>query len=379
MNTETLLASPATTFSRRGLGAALAGAAIAATTPFSGAAAMIPAARTGALRFKRLIVLEMQGGNDGLNTLVPVKDPLYRHYRPNLAVPAADVIPLDDDVGLNAAMPRLAALYERGEVGWIQDVGYPHPNLSHFESAAIWASGRFQDIRGSGWAARAIAANRNAVDRLALDADGIILGGNTDILAGQGLHVLAIDDVQTFLRDRMAAPPPIEKGNSALRRITEIIGDSASIAARLRSKMTGTNRFQSGLMGPEKYLDPFNRQISNLLFMLDSDVRSAVYQVMLPGFDMHTGLRGDHENLLGRLDAGLASLVSGLKAMGLWQDTLILAHSEFGRRPAENGSGGTDHGTAGPVILLGGGVKGGLFGRRAALDVLDPDSNLVAT
>jgi uncharacterized protein (DUF1501 family) len=329
---------------------------------------------------KRLIVVELQGGNDSLNTVVPWSDPLYRRYRPTLAVPDRETIRLTDEIALNGALAVLARLYQEGCLAIVQDVGYPHPNLSHFESGAIWSSGRLVDIRESGWVARVVAANRSAVDGRALDADGIVLGGNGDALAGPDAQVLAIDDVPSFLA---AAPERIHAlsadGTQAERYILDVISETNQIAARLRSKLTGRNRFNDWFSGDKHYVDPFSSQIANVLWMMESGVDTLAYKITLASFDMHTHLRGQHEELLRQFDTGMAALVRGLKEIGAWSDTLVMAYSEFGRRPAENASGGTDHGTAGAMFLLGGGLRGGLHGTRADLAALDENGNPVAT
>lgn len=324
----------------------------------------------------RLILLELQGGNDALNTLVPHRDPLYARYRPTIGLGATDLIRLDDDVSLNNALSGFHEICMRGGGAIVQDVGYPGPNLSHFESAAIWASADPKAIHGDGWAGRVLGANPGLGRGLAVDADGIVLGGEADFLAAKNVHVLALEDPLTLLTSHPPHPDAPPQSNSASQHLHNIVVDQAIISERVARKIKPPNRFNA-LLERDHYMDPFEAQVALALWMIDSGVYAPALKLSLSGFDMHSNLRGQHEAILGRLSRCMLVLERGLKDIGVWQDVLILATSEFGRRPAENASGGTDHGSAGPVFLLGGGVRAGVYGQRAPLERLDADGNVL--
>ncbi len=326
-------------------------------------------------RSKRVILLELFGGNDALNTLIPFKDPLYSHYRPSLAISAHDVLRLDAEVGFNPAWRGMADLCHKGEMVVIQDVGYPDPNLSHFGSAAIWASAQHDASHGAGWVGKIVQDNRPDFGRI--DADGIVLSGDQDLLAGTGIQVLALEDSKAFLQnsERPAAPLPSEQDHKALSHLYTLLRDKEAIAQRVRSKLSEHNRFDAWFSHGH-YIEPLDAQASLLLWLIESGVETPLYKLSLSGFDMHSNLRGAHEGLLGKVQNTLMGLRRGLIELGVWQDTLIVVQSEFGRRATENASGGTDHGTSGPVLLVGGAVAGGVYGARSDLGDLDADGNL---
>lgn len=319
---------------------------------------------------KQLIVLELFGGNDALNTLPPLRDPLYRRYRPTLALPEREIIALDTEIGLNVAWGELAKLFQRGELAIVQDVGYPDPNLSHFASAAIWASARLEPGQHPGWAGLMLGGVSHGGD-----LDGIVLSGNEDILNAPGARILTLQDRKSFFAEQDNAPPasPIE-ANSVRQHITRLLRENAQIRQRVRSRLSGHNRF-AGWFARDGYTDPLHAQAELMLWLIESGVHSPLYKLSLSGFDLHANLRGEHERLLEKVQSTLLGLRRGLMEMGAWQDSLILVHSEFGRRPQENASAGCDHGTCGPVLLLGGSVKGGLYGQRSSLEELDAVGN----
>jgi uncharacterized protein (DUF1501 family) len=330
-----------------------------------------------ASKSKRLILLELFGGNDALNTLVPYADPLYQYYRPTIGIARDDVLRLSDDVGFNPAFRGLANVFERGELAVIQDVGYPHPNLSHFGSAAIWASadGQVQRASENGWIGRVLTANRSFLP--SMDADGIILSGDQDLLKGENLQVLSMTDSKAFLQDsaRMINPKLDVDGHRALAHLQHLLRDKEAIAERVQARLKGQNRFDAWFI-KDNYLGPLDAQVSLLLWLIESGVETPMYKLSISGFDMHANLRGQHEQLLGKVQSTVLNLRRGLIDIGVWDDTLIVVQSEFGRRPEENASGGTDHGTSGPVLLAGGGLAGGIYGARSDLSRLDEEGNL---
>jgi uncharacterized protein (DUF1501 family) len=333
-----------------GLACAIGGAA----PSFWGRAAAAAEARRDATI---LVVVELTGGNDGLNTVVPHGDDAYRQNRPTLAVAPDKVARLDDRVGLNDALKGLLPSWERGELAVVQQVGYPNPNRSHFESMAIWQGGRPGPALPTGWLGRAADAHPALTARHVGPAETPL--GVRGIRAVPG----SIDGLADFRLARGA-----ELGLS-----TETTADTALEAVRARFR--GTDALMARLGGLPRVAtppeDPFEARMETVRRLIVADSSARVYYTSLDGFDTHAAQLYAHRDLLSTLGKGVASLLDGLREHGLAERAAVLIFSEFGRRLRENGSGGTDHGSAGPVLLVGPGVKGGLHGPHPDLGKLD--------
>jgi uncharacterized protein (DUF1501 family) len=317
---------------------------------------------------KRLIIFDLSGGNDGLNTLVPYRDPLYRKYRPTLALKSEELITLTDDLALNSTLKGLADIHQQGEVAIIQDVGFPNSPLSHFACADYWDTA---GTKTQGWIANAINANREKINTAAYDAHGIVLGRGQMMLTGQNIEAFSVQGPQMLSNDQNQELIERYASNPSADYIASVFNNSITIQKKIQQKLKKANRFERWF----DYGDPFGTQISSLLWLIENGVQAPVFKISLGTFDHHDALRGNHEKMLSQVDRGLKVLKQGLTEMGGWNDTLILMASEFGRRPAENASAGTDHGTVGPLFLVGGKVSGGLYGQRADLAKLDQNGN----
>ena len=360
-------------FSRREVLLGMAGCA-ALSGPLERALAGVP--DRNRLRGKRVILYTLFGGNDGLNTLVPHRDALYRHLRPNLGLPEATLLPLTDEVALHPEVTELMKLYQAGEVAIVQDVGYPRPNLSHFESMAIWDSG--DPVLGSasstGWYGDVVVGNRAVFDAAGFDAVAITFDENLAFAAGEGVPVLqANQNISAMLHDERT-PPAHATASGTPAKLAAIINEGRAVRARLTRRLAAVKPPQW-----QPYEEPLDIQSEMTQWFWANGVSTPLIRIHQGGFDMHADLLFRHEQALRTFDRGVAKLRRMLISMGAWDDTVILVQSEFGRRPSENGFGGTDHGTAGPVFLIGGKVQGGLYGRRAALDDLDANGNLKFT
>lgn len=326
------------------------------------------------LRTKRLIVLALVGGNDGLNTLVPVRDPLYRRLRPTLALPAGELLPLDGEFALHPALRETTALYQRGELAVVPDVGYPRPNLSHFESAAIWDSA--DPLQGTaasaGWWGELVMRQRGAFEAAQLDAAALSFDSAAAFAAGQRVPVLRArqDVAELFAPGPARLAPGALRSHGTARELAEMLADGERVRERVAQRLRHAQR-----PSWRPYEQPIDVQVQLTDWFLSNGVAVPLLRLNLDGFDTHTELLPRHGALMALLDRTLAGLRERLRAAGLWDDTVVLVHSEFGRRPAENGHGGTDHGTAGPLLLAGGRVQGGVHGARAALDALDHEGN----
>ncbi len=334
----------------------------------AGSLALAPAlARAAAShRYDRLLVLiELKGGNDGLNTLVPYADPRYADLRPRIGIKREEVVQLDEAVGLHPALGPLLPLWKSGELALIQGVGYPHPNLSHFRSIEIWdTASAAEEVRHDGWLTRAFAAHRPSRE---FAADGIVIGSpEFGPLAGIGARSIALDNVDQFVRQARLANPAGTGTASALRHILQVESDVAGAARRLGRQHALRTEFPAGAFG---------KQVRTACQVAAGDAGVAALRLSLNGFDTHQNQPGTHANLLRQLAEGLVALRSALSEVGRWDRTLVLTYAEFGRRPRENQSNGTDHGTTNVHFALGGRVRGGLYGAAPALQRLDGNGN----
>ncbi|QQS13245.1 MAG: DUF1501 domain-containing protein [Rhodospirillales bacterium] len=328
------------------------------------------AAAGGPARWDRILVLvELKGGNDGLNTLVPFDDAAYRAARPGIAVARERVVQLDQRVGLNPALKGLTASWQARDLAILQGVGYPYPNRSHFRSIEIWdsASASSQTLT-DGWIAQAFAGAARPKGR---NLDCVVVDTNALPATGAGLHTIVMQDAENFIQQARrlrdgGMEPPANPALAHIRKVrAEIHAASQGLAERMRTAPPPAQAF-----GPE----PFGRQLDFATRILTARVPVVAIKIALGGFDTHARQQEPHERLLGLLGDGLATLRANLVAAGLWNDVLVMTYSEFGRRVRQNAIGGTDHGTAAPQFVMGGAVKGGLIGAYPSLtDLQDGD------
>lgn len=352
-----------------GLGSLVPGGAPSLTAAPTGPTRPGPSPRSqddiGSPLGERLLVLvELSGGNDGLNTLVPYTDPLYYQLRPQLALPRDQVLPLSPTLALHPALAPLKPLWSQGHLAIVRGVGYPSPNRSHFRSIDIWESASDADeVLDDGWLARLLAG---APRPEALVADGLVLGGDVGPLEGDGVRAIVMQDPEQLVRQaRRLSRNAREVRDPSLRHILEVRSHLQQAVDRIAARLKGSEAPPVELPGGK-----FGRSLRGLVRILAAGLPVPVVKLSLGSFDTHAGQLGTHARLLGELAQGLAGLARVLQDLGLWERTLVMTYSEFGRRPAQNASGGTDHGTAAPHFLLGGAVRGGLYGRQPRLDQL---------
>ncbi len=363
----------ASTFALGGLAAACApqtesAGRLAATKPVRAPGAR-RAAKAGPVGGRILLLVELQGGNDGLNAVIPYADPLYRRLRPSLAIEPNEIATLDGTTGLHPSLEPLAMLYEAGELAIVNSVGYPKPNRSHFRSIEIWEQATASDQYASeGWITHAL-AEHPVFSRRTADADAIVVGiGNIGPLAGPGTRLVNMREPRQFLAqsEAMAALAGRSDASPALRHLVRTQNEAAAAADSVRRKFTGRDRF-----GRRFASDPFARSLSIAANLIADGVDIPVWKATLGSFDTHADQRGRHARLLANLANGLAAFKGAMVDLGRWDDTLVVTYSEFGRRVAENLSRGTDHGTAAPLLMLGGAVDGGILGAPPNLEDLD--------
>ena len=314
---------------------------------------------------KLLVLIELKGGNDGLNTVVPYADAAYYALRPKLAIARDQVIPLSDRVGLHPALAPLSRFWHDRELAVLQGVGYPQPNLSHFRSIEIWdTASRSDEYREDGWLTRTFAQRPVSAGYA---ADGVVIGSN-DLgpLSGSGARTIALADTQTFLRRARLAQPASDAPNKALAHILKVEADIVQARGHLARERAFETEFPSSAFG---------NAVKTACQVIANPSGVAAVRLTLTGFDTHTNQPGTQARLLAELAGGLTALKSALIELGRWNETLVLTYAEFGRRPKENLSLGTDHGTANVHFALGGRVAGGLYGEAPDLTRLSSDGN----
>jgi uncharacterized protein (DUF1501 family) len=337
----------------------------AAALPFAGAMGL---ARATALEpgRKLLVLVELKGGNDGLNTVVPYANPEYARLRPRLALDRDQVLKLAPECGLHPALEKLAPVWESRRLAIVQGLGYPDPNLSHFRSIEIWdTASKSDEYLEAGWLTRAFAASPSPPG---FAADGVVVGlGGMGPLSGHGARAIALANPEQFLRNARLARGEGEARNAALAHILRVERDVLVSAERLHAGKAFSTGFPAGAFGS---------RIATAAQLAANPAGIAVVRLSLDGFDTHAYQLGTHQNLLRQLGEGLGALRDALVEAGRWDATVVATYAEFGRRPRENHTGGTDHGTANVHFVMGGRVRGGLYGAPPALDRLDGGGNL---
>ncbi len=311
-----------------------------------------------------IILVELTGANDGLNTVIPVKNDRYYSLRPEIGVNRHDVLSLDDDQGLHPSLRGIRSLYETGDLRIFQNVGYPEQIQSHFRSIEIWERGGDGRANGrKGWLVKQLA--ELGVERF--DAPGIYLGGTGNIFAG-GQHYLGPHSIGQILssenQDASIDKSSVSVKNPLLASIQRSQANHNRRASSISSKLQ-TDKTIFRIRGKQ-----LGGQLRTVCDLISANVQIPVFKVTLGSFDTHVNQRNQHRNLLRELDEALTDTVAALKRIGVWDKVAIMTYSEFGRRVAENGARGTDHGTAAPHFYLSGNVRGGIHGGMADLEKL---------
>jgi uncharacterized protein (DUF1501 family) len=318
-----------------------------------------------------LLLVELKGGNDGLNTLVPYADPKYHELRPSIGVARERTIPLDEHVGLHEKLEPLMESWKARDLAILQGVGYPYPNRSHFRSIEIWdtASASSQTL-SEGWIAQAFEGTHLA---RGAGVDSIVIDTNALPSTGPSLRTIVMQDAENFLRQAEALKDSADMkddGNPALRHLLavrhEINAAAKGLSEKLHAAPAPAQAYAQDLL--------LGRQFDLATRVVTAGVPVVAIKTALGGFDTHANQVQAHERLLAFLATSLATLRNNLIAADRWNDVVVMTYSEFGRRAKQNASAGTDHGTAAPMFVMGGGVKGGLHGAYPSLsDLQDGD------
>jgi uncharacterized protein (DUF1501 family) len=317
-----------------------------------------------------LVVIQLDGGNDGINTVVPFADEGYTKHRKVLRLAKNRLVKVNDQVGLHPALADAGKLLEAGRLAIVPGVSYPNPNRSHFRSMAIWHSARLDpEEHGSlGWLGRALDQ-----DRLPAGATAAMLIGSGPppvAIRGRRAVAAALEKPEDFALAAGADPrsviPTTEPADDLTAFVRRSMLDAYATADRLAAVTAARD---SGASYPGSNL---GRHLQLIARLLKIGFGARVYYTLQPGYDTHAGQLPTHSQLLFELAGALKAFLDDLAAAQLADRVAVLLFSEFGRTVRENGSAGTDHGTSGPVFLAGAGVKAGIVGAMPSLMDLDP-------
>ncbi len=366
------------------------GGVTAFTVSMAAPAFLSDIARAQGASRRNLVVLYLSGGNDALSTLVPYTDPFYYSRRPTLAVPAASVLQVGADrtgkaLGLHPRLTGLRQIFDAGDLAIIQRTGYPNSSRSHFLGTDIWSTANPANSSGAGWLGRYLDALPDPVDPL--------VGWSTvrelpHALEGRRVSVPAIPSVAgyafsspntgteaTYSRATMAniaSHVPVDRPHVAF------VNGTSSAALATLDRVASVASYPGTVTYANNGLAQALKAVAGAIAR---GIGTKVFWVQTGGFDTHAGqgtnaANGAYTNLMGTVGDSLLTFYNDMRNQGLLQDTLVLQFSEFGRRVMENGSQGTDHGAAGVMMALGGGVNGGLYGSAASLNPNNADGTL---
>ncbi|MEK6551995.1 MAG: DUF1501 domain-containing protein, partial [Bacteroidota bacterium] len=331
---------------------------------------------------KILVLIQLKGGNDGLNTIIPFEDSIYYQKRPVIGIPKANVVQLNSLTGMNPSLQPLKQLFDDGKFTVIQNVGYQNPNRSHFRATDIWLSAsESNQYIYDGWVGRYLLKtfpgfpNVPPSHPMAIQI-GSVQSGVFDSTEG-GLAV-SFDNPNSFytLVSGITAdsdPPPATIAGDELKFLKEVAALSIQYASVIKEKADLGNPVASYTAG-----GTFGSQLKIIADLILGGLETPVYLATIDGFDTHSNQNGtnSHPLLLTRLAESIKAFQSDLEKYGLADKVVILTFSEFGRRVNENASAGTDHGTAAPMFLIGKNVTGGVFGNNPSLINLDSNGDI---
>jgi uncharacterized protein (DUF1501 family) len=339
-----------------------------------------------------LVVVQLAGGNDGLDTVVPYGDDAYHRARSNIGIDAKTVLKMSDYVGLHPNLAPMKELYDQGNLGVVQGVGYPNPNRSHFRATDIWESAQpDRDVATSGWIGRyfdnacpgcdphvgvsmgetlPLAMQGEHIMPLSLERPEAYRYQGRDLASYQKLNYPPATQPTTFLPNTLAESSryrkKIELSSATQLDFLERTALDAQVSSDDIIRMTRSHKSTTTYPGNE-----FGSSLQTVAAMIAGGLPTRVYYVSLGGFDTHANQRNRHDQLMTQLAAGISAFWNDMKSQGNSDRVLMMTFSEFGRRVEQNASGGTDHGAAAPMFLVGPKIVPGLLGRYPSLTDLD--------
>jgi uncharacterized protein (DUF1501 family) len=304
---------------------------------------------------KVMVVLQFSGGNDGLNTVIPIRNDIYYRSRPKLGIEKDQSLQITDEAGLNPALPFFKQLFDEGSLAIMNNVGYPNPDRSHFRSMDIWQSASdSNEYIATGWLGRYLDAQCSGCDKptQALEIDDVL----SLALKGENIKGLAVKDPKRLFNSSderyfQEINATHEHGEVTVDYLYKTLGETMNSANYIYEQ---SRRHPSSQTYPATELGKNLKTICSLIL---SDINTKVYYVSLGSFDTHVNQENQQKRLFTELNDAISAFVNDLKSNNRFQDVTIMTFSEFGRRVAQNASGGTDHGTANNMFFVGGGLK----------------------
>ncbi|WP_299014745.1 DUF1501 domain-containing protein [uncultured Polaribacter sp.] len=325
--------------------------------------------------YKKVVIIQLKGGNDGLNTIVPFRNDIYYQKRQNIALQKNELIQLTDNIGLHKSLQPLQNLYDNGFLNIINNVGYPNPNLSHFRSTDIWqtASDSNQYLQ-NGWVGRYLDYTK-ANPTKAIEVDEAL----SLMLKGKTKNGLAVTDAKSlhnslrepFYKNVITANKDAHLNEHNLGYLYNTMIDAKSSAKYIFEKTkvkTTANNYPK---------NSFGKQLKTISQFINSGLETQVFYAGLTGFDTHANQQNTQTRLLKTYAESMAVFINDLQKNNTFKDVLVLTFSEFGRRVKQNDSRGTDHGTANNVFIMGQNLKQqGFYNKLPDLSNLDKNGNL---
>ncbi|MEE9432064.1 MAG: DUF1501 domain-containing protein [Melioribacteraceae bacterium] len=335
-----------------------------------------PILKTAVANGKVLVLIQMSGGNDGLNTVIPYEDSNYYNKRPNIGIAKQDAIKLNSLTGLHPSMEGFKQFYDEGKLAIVQNVGYPENTRSHFRSTDIWLSASDSDkYINDGWVGRYLANEVLNDSNYNLDHPMAVSLGSTqetllDCTCQSGSMGISFEDPNQFyqlINGSVADtdPPPNTVAGNQLKFVKDIAARSIKFAEIIKEK---ADTIDNKANYPNTNLA---EQLSIIAKLVAGGLETQVYSASIGGFDTHSNQLGRHANLLGNLSESVSAFQRDLEILGVADRVVTMTFSEFGRTVEQNGSQGTDHGAAAPLFILGKNVNGGIWGDNPDLTDLD--------
>lgn len=307
---------------------------------------------------RNIVIIQLSGGNDGLNTIVPYDNDLYYQQRKSIAIAKENVIKLNDEQGFHPSMTALKDLYDKGYMSIINSVGYPNPDRSHFRSMDIWHTATDSNqYETTGWIGRYLDSNCAGCEHpyLAIETDdnlSLALKGSTKKgIAVKNVKQLYDETREPFFKNVLDAKDKVMLNEDNLGYLYKTMIETSSSASYI---------YETSKQVANTYAYPdtaFAKQLKTIATFINSGMQTKVYYVSLGGFDTHVNQIATQQRLLKEYSEGVVAFINNLKSVNKYDDTLMLTFSEFGRRVEQNASGGTDHGTASNVFVYGSNLK----------------------
>lgn len=327
------------------------------------------------LSHRKVVIIQLSGGNDGLNTVVPYRNDIYYNARNTIALKENSLLKLTDEVGFHESLYNVKKMYDSGELTIVNNVGYPNPNRSHFRATDIWQTASdSNDYWQTGWVGRVLdEENRNPYHAIEVDDSLSLLmkGKHNNGVATRNPRLFYNTTREPYFKNLLAHYDDKHLSEHNLGYLYKTMIGAEQSANYLYQN---TKTYNSVITYPD---NAFGKQLKTIASFINSGLNTEIYYVSLGGFDTHANQVNTQKRLLKVYDEAIASFIKDLKTQGSFDDTLVFTFSEFGRRVKQNSANGTDHGAANNVFLMGGNLKKpGMYNDMPDLNKLDLNGDL---